>query len=127
MIRSCLLSRQEILEMANRQPRTKDGYIYFPRFGQLVQAEGKIRDTGFFYDRSYFKNKVVLDSEDILMWMSKRKLKIDETLKRLIDSRLADALDGLDTLKLKDVVSGKDYTLEELIDTTIYITKYKYA
>ena len=76
MIRSCLLTRQEILEMANRQPRTKDGYIYFPRFGSLVKAEGKIRDQGFYYDRSYFQNKIVLDSTDILLWMSKRKMKI---------------------------------------------------
>ena len=43
-----------------------------------------------------------------------------------IDLKLKDTLFGLEFLELKDKIAGKDYTLEELIDTTIYLIKYKY-
>lgn len=127
MIRSNLLTRQELVQMIKNAPQTRDGYYFFPRFTNLVLSPGKIKDNGFFYDRSLFKEKMCFHDEDLKIFLSKRSMKVDMQLNHFIDMKLKDALQGLEFLDLNDRVSGKDYTLGELIDTTIYITKYKYS
>lgn len=127
MIRSCLLSRDEIIELALNAPKTKDGLIFFPRFKDLVKAEGKVRDIGYSFDRSLFYNKMVLDHDDIGLFTTKRRTKFDDVFKRLLDARMEEVLSGLENVSLHSKVPGHDYTLEELIDTTYYMTKIKYA
>jgi len=127
MIRSNLFSRNELVEMIRKAPKTRDGYFFFPRFTNLVLAPGKIKDNGFFYDRSLFKEKMVFHEDDLKLFLSKRSIKMDMQLEHFLDAKLKDALKGLEFLDVNDKICGKDYTLGELIDTTIYITKYKYA
>lgn len=127
MIKSCLLSRNEIVSLALKAPKTKDGLIFFPRFKELVKAEGKVRDIGYAFDRSLFANKMVLDHEDLGLFTTKRRLKCDDMFKRLLDSKMEETLKGLEMMSLNAKVPGKDYTLEELIDTTYYMTKIKYC
>ena len=127
MIKSCLLSRDEIVDLALKAPRTRDGLIFFPRFKELVKAEGKIRDIGYAFDRSMFAEKMVLDNQDIGLFTTKRRVKFDDMFKRLLDGKMNDALNGLELMPLNAKVPGKDYTLEELIDTTYYMTKIKYC
>lgn len=127
MIRSNLFSRKELVELIKKSPQTKDGYYFFPRFKNLVMQQGKEKDTGFFYDRCLFKDKMCFHEDDLKVFLSKKKVKYDMQLEHFIDSKLQEALKGIEFLSLKDKLLDKDYTLEELIDTTIYITKYKYA
>lgn len=125
MIRSCLLSRKELIDLIKKSPKTKDGYYFFPRFKILVQAEGKIRDSGYYYDRYFFKDKICFDDTDIKLFTAKNKMKIDFELRRLIDNKINEVLEGVEFLDLHDKIPGNDYTLEELIDTCIYTTYYK--
>jgi len=127
MIRSNLLSRKELVELIKKSPQTKDGYYYFPRFKNLILQQGKEKDTGYFYDRCLFQNKMCFHEEDFKVFLSKRKMKIDFQLEHFIDTKLEEALKGIEFLALDDKLYGKDYTLGELIDTTIYLTKYKYT
>ena len=127
MIRSCLLSRKELIKMIKDAPKTQDGHYFFPRFKVLVLSPGFERDNGFFYDRSIFQDKICFDEDDIKLFITKKRLAADFELKRIIDNKLKDVLKGIEYLDLKDKVPGQDYTLQELIDTTIYITKYKYS
>lgn len=125
MIRSCLLSRKELVDLIKKSPRTKDGYYFFPRFKILMQTEGKIRDSGYYYDRYLFKDKICFDETDIKLFLSKKKIKVDFDLRKLVDDKVNQILEGLEYLELHDKIPGNDYTLEELIDSCIYITYYK--
>ena len=126
MISSNLFSRKELVDMIKKSQKTHDGYYYFPRFRNLVLQKGKIKDTGYFYDRSIFEDKMVFTNEELEIFLAKRKKKFDIQLMHFIDTKLKDALFGIEFMGLKDKIIDKDYTLEELIDTSIYIIKYKY-
>ena len=127
MIRSNLFSRKELIELIKKAPQTHDGYYYFPRFKNLIMQQGKVQDNGYFYDRCLFQRKVCFSEDDIKAFSSRKRMKYDTQLSSFIDSKLEDTLKGIEFLHIKDKLLDKDYTLEELIDTTIYITKYKYA
>lgn len=127
MLRSCLLSREEISTMILKAPMTHDGYIFFPRFRVLNQLTGKIPDMGYYYDRSLFNNKIVIDSLDLKLYLAKEEVKFDESLKTMIDNKLTEVLKGYDKLSLNDIIPNTSYTLEELIDTTIYVINFKYS
>ena len=127
MIRSCLMSRKELKDLIEKSPQTADGHYFFPRFNVLLMAPGKIKDTGFYYDRSLFKDKMCFDDEDIRMLTAKKKMKVDIEKKAYITSKLKEALEGVECLDLKDKLINQDFTLEELIDTCIYINKIKFS
>lgn len=127
MIRSCLLTRKEILEMLKSAPRTPDGYYFFPRFKVLIQLPGKETDSGYFYDRCLFKDKMVLDETDLLLFTAPTKLDFDYELKRIIDDKLLEVLKGYENLNLNDTIPGTTYTLAELIDTAVFIVRFKYS
>lgn len=127
MIRTNMFTRDELADLIRKQPKTKDGYYFFPRFRKLVLMPGKIRDVGYYYDRSIFKDKICFHETDIISFLSKKSNKMDIDLERFIDNKLLDVLEGLDNLNLCCKINSKGTTLEELIDTTIYITKYKYG
>ena len=127
MIRSNLFSRKELIDLIKKSPKTHDGYHYFPRFKNLVMQQGKEQDNGYFYDRCLFSRKMCFGDDDLKAFMSRKKIKYDIQLSSFIDSKLEDTLKGIEFLHIKDKLIDKDYTLEELIDTTIYITKYKYS
>lgn len=127
MIRSCLLSRKELKDLIEKAPKTKDGYYYFPRFYILLLAEGKIKDNGFYYERDFFKNKICFDDLDIKMFMSKKKIKVDIEAREFVDLKLKEAVKGVECLDLKDKLIGQEFTLEELIDTCIFVSKLKFS
>lgn len=127
MIRTNMFARDELVDLIKKAPKTKDGYYFFPRFKKLVLMPGKIRDSGYYYDRSIFENKICFHEEDLKSFLAKKSTKMDMDLERFIDNKLKDVLEGLDNLNLCCKINSKGTTLEELIDTTIYITKYKYG
>jgi hypothetical protein len=122
-----MFSRKELKDMITKSPQTKDGYFFFPRFRVLIELPGKISDSGYFYDRMLFKDKAVFDEYDLKLFMSKKKMNVDLEFNKLLNDKINDVIDGLEFLDLKDKVPNKDFSLEELIDTSIYITKYKYT
>lgn len=127
MIQSCLLSREELMKMILNSQKTKDGYYFFPRFKILSRIKGKKKDNEYYYDRELFFNKMCFNDEEIKLFMSKRKMKYDIELMKIIDNRLNDILAGIEYLDLVDKIPDKDFNLEELIDSCIYMIKYKYG
>lgn len=127
MIRSCLLSRTELKDLILKAPRTNDGYYFFPRFPVLLLADGKIKDGGYYYDRLTFKDKICFDEIDLKMLTARKKVQVDTELRHFVDTKLKEAIDGYTCLDLKDKIVNQEYTLEELIDSCIYLTKIKYA
>lgn len=125
MLRYCCFSREELVGMIKTAPRTKDGCFFFPRFKVLILLQGKQADEGYHYDRIWFVNKICFTDLDIQMFLAKRKLNLDLSILNIIEQKLNEVLKGMEFLNLSDRIPGEDYTLEELIDTTIYITKYK--
>lgn len=127
MIRSCLLSRKEIVDLIKKSPKTKDGNYFFPRFNILMQSPGQIKDQGYYYDRSFFNDKMCFNDNEIKAFLSKKKMGIDTDLMRFIDIKLKDTLKDIAFLELKDKIPNQEFTLEELIDSTIYLIKYRYS
>lgn len=127
MLRSCLMTRKELVEIIKKAPITKDKYYYFPRFRALVLLPGNIKDDGYYYDRSLFRDKMCFDETDLKMFTARKRAIVDADLRRFIDNKLKEVLKGIEFLQLKDQVPGTDYTLEELIDNTIYLVKHKYS
>lgn len=125
MIKRCLFSRKELIEIIKKSPITNDGYYFCPRFKIIINQEGKIDDGKYFYDRSYFKNYMCFNKEDLDFFTAKKKTKKDIELLMFIQNKLNEVLKGYEFLHLKDKIPNEDYTLEELIDTTIYVIKYK--
>lgn len=129
MIRSCLISRKELKDLIMASPQTRDGYYFCPRFKALVLQPGKERDSGFYYDRDVFKNKMCFSITSIKMLLARHEMDpklADVDQIRWIDQKLDETLKGIEFLSLSDKVPNMDYTLEELIDTCIYWSKIKY-
>lgn len=127
MIRSCLLSRQELVTLIKKSQKTHDNYYYFPRFKELALIQGGVRDTDYFYDRRIFCDKTCFSEPDIKAFLSTKSMKYDTELSRFIDNKLIDALNGYEYLQVNDKIPNRSYTLGELIDTSIYFIKYKYT
>lgn len=127
MIRSCLLSRNELVTLIKKAPKTHDKHYYFPRFIELVMIPGNIRDTDFYYDRSLFTNKICFSESDLRAFLSFKCIKYDVELNRFVDNKLKEVLKDYLTLDINTTIPNKAYSLNELIDTTIYYIKYKYS
>lgn len=127
MIRSCLLSRQELVTLIKKSPKTHDNHYFFPRFKELVLIPGEMRDNDYFYDRSVFCEKICFSESDIKAFLSTKSMKYDIELNRFINNKLTETLKGYENLHVKDKIPNKNYTLGELIDTSIYFIKYKYT
>lgn len=126
-MRSCLLSRKELTDLILNSPQTTDGIYFCPRFRVLVLMNGPIADKDYFYDRYLFKDKICFSSEDIKTFLSTTDLGIDTDLIKIMDDKIGTALNGLESIHLKDRVPKTTYTLEELIDTCVFLVKEKYA
>ncbi|MBP3916226.1 hypothetical protein [Clostridium sp.] len=126
MIRSSLFSRKEIVELIRKSPKTKDGFYFFPRFKIILLQDGTHRDNGFYYDRSYFKDYICFNEDIISVFLSKTRNR-DLDLFDAIQRKVNEVIKGYEFLNIKDHIPNEEYTLEELIDTTIYMINYKYS
>lgn len=130
MIRSTLMTRSELKDLILKSPQTTDGYYFCPRFKALVLQPGQVRDEGYYYDRDIFKNKICFSITSVKMFVAKSEMdphQADVDQIRWIDQKLEDVLKGIEFLNLDDKVPDTTYTLDELIDTCIYMAKIKYA
>lgn len=122
-----MLSRKELSDMILKAPQTEDGYYFFPRFKSLVMQDGPIDDGQYFFDRDVFKKKTCFSITDVKAFLSQNEIEYDTTLSSIMDSKLEEAIGDFGYLDLKDIVPKTEYTLEELIDTCVFIVKEKYA
>lgn len=122
-------TRNQIVNIIKKSPKTKDGYYYVYKFPVLNSMRGKIdgeRDTKYYYTREYFKNKICFNEDDINCYLTISKMDYDINKMKTIDDKLKDIIGELNGMKLDNKIEDKDYTLDELIDTSIYLLNNKY-
>ena len=127
MIRSCMLTRKELTDLVLKSPQTEDGIYFCPRIRDLILQDGPNNDGEYYYDRYLFKGKICWSITDIKIFLAKQEMEVDTDLITIMDQKMEDALEGLEMLHLRDKVPQTDYTLEELIDTCVFIVREKYA
>ena len=121
--------RKEIVELIKKSPKTCDGYYYFPKFSHYNLKVGNInneRDTKYYYKRELFKNKICFNEYDINCYLSTLEINYDVNKMEFIDEKIKDIIKDFTDLKLNDKVPSENYTLNELIDTSIFFYNNKY-
>ena len=120
--------RNNIANKIKNSPKTKDGYYIVKEFDDINFKKGDILDKEYIYQRDEFKNKFIFSESDIDLYLSKnRKKNQDEiNLMNALDRKLYEVVHEFIEQDLHNTVPGYPFTLNELIDTTIYIYNYKY-
>lgn len=122
-------SRKQLVEMILKSPKTTDGFYYMHNFPALNLMRGKIdgeRDSKFFFNREYFKNKLCFNQYDINCYLQTTNSNYDIKRMQMIDDKVKDIINEFLELNLNDKIDKCDYTLNELIDTSIYLLSNKY-
>ena len=127
MINRNFLSREDLINLIKKSPRTPDGFYYFPKFTQMAKIPGEIIDKNFYYSRDLFYNKKVFSNEDIQMFLSKEKSNYDLDLFIFIKNKINDIIGNCyEYCELKDKIPSMNYTLGELIDCALFVLMKKF-
>lgn len=121
--------RMHIVDAIKKSEQTSDGYYIMKNFPAMNNKTGTINDVNdsmYYYKRQYFKDKICFSNDDIKCYLAKKEMDYDIDKMVLLDKKIEDVTSGLLDFNLNDKIEGKDFTLDELIDTTIYIFNIKY-
>jgi hypothetical protein len=121
-------TRDQIVKYIKKSQKTCDGYYFAPRFDILNSKTGNLdgeNDKVYYFPREYFNNKICFSEDDIGAYLSKKKIDYDIEKMNKLDNAIYDVIKDIRYLNLEDEVDNKDFNLNELIDTTIYIYKVK--
>lgn len=129
MIGCYLLTREQIATVIRYSPVTNDGFFFcrhFPKLNSLV-SPSKQKETGYSFDRSYFKDKFCFSNAEIEIYLEKGKsfFNIGNMVRK--DDFLKNVVGDLISYSLNDKIKNKEYTLNELIDTTLFYYNVKYS
>ena len=122
-------SRNKIVKVIKKSPKTNDGYYFVRDFPNLNAEQGKVdngRDTSYFYYRNLFKDKFVFSDADIEAYLAKKNTNFDFEKMQKLDEKLVNVIDDYLQYDLNDDIKDKLYNLNELIDTTIFVFNSKY-
>ena len=122
-------SRENIAKMIMESEQTDDGHYIMKNFPAINNKKGTINDvidSSYYYNRENFKNKICFNEKDIECYLSKDKGKYDIDRMISLDEKIKNVTNGLLDFDLNDKIEDKEFTLSELIDTTIYIFNIKY-
>lgn len=122
-------SRNKIVKIIKKSPKTNDGYYFVRDFPNLNGEQGKLdhgRDIDYFYHRNLFKDKFVFSDADIEAYLAKKNINFDFEKMQKLDEKLVNVIDDYLQYDLNDDIKGELYNLNELIDTTIFIFNNKY-
>lgn len=120
-------TREEIVKVIRKSPSTEDGFQVCPKFRELNNTIGEKLDKKYIYDRDYFVNKICFNQADIEAYLEQRFNCYDIEIMQKRDNFLYDIIkDDIDRYKLDEKVEGQEFTLGELIDTSIYIFNAKH-
>lgn len=120
-------TREWIVEKIKRSQMTKDGYFFCPDFIKWNGAIGNKLETGYTYSRDCFDRKICFNQADIENYLERNRsyYNIDESIKK--DVYLYGILSELGNLSLYDQIDDYGNTLEDLIDTSIFIYNSKHS
>lgn len=121
-------SREDIVKIIKKSPVTQDGYYVCKNFRYLNNSKGDILDKKYKYSREYFENKICFNQADIEIYLETgpnnydiiRMKQLDDFLLNIINEDVEAHND------INEVIKGYQFTLNELIDTSIYLFNCKY-
>lgn len=122
-------SRNEIVELIKKSPKTCDGYYFFPNFFYYNFKQGNINnenDSKYYYKRDKFKDKICFNVYDINCYLSTSKINYDIIKMQFVDNQIKNIIKDFENLGLKDKIPNEDYTLNDLIDTSIFFYNKKF-
>lgn len=122
------MTREEIIKQVKKSQITTDGYYVCKKFIEMNKALGDKLDKKYKYSRDYFENKICFDQSDIEIYLETNKNDYDIDRMKQRDNYIyyiiKDDVDLYDNLN--DDIDGGNFTLNELIDTAIYLYNCKY-
>lgn len=123
MINGFKFSREEIVKMIEEKcEKTKDGIYWTPTISAYLSVRGLSEDKKYYYKREDFLDKVYFTSMDFQYFLSKKKLDTYTfNMMKEIDKKFI--CNNYDTfgLKIKKKVKPYDFTVEELLDTYVFM------
>ena len=123
MIDGFKYSREEIVKMIKEKcERTKEGVYWTPNISAYLATKGLCDDKDYYYEREGFLNKVYFTKIDFEYFLSnERKNNYYYDTMKEIDKKFIE--NNYDTfgLKLKNKVKPYDFTVEELLNSYIYM------
>ncbi len=122
-------SRNKLIELIKKSPKTCDGYYCCFKFPEYNLKKGDINgeyDKNYYYKRELFKNKICFNEYEINCYLAKNKIGLDENKMQFIDDNLKNIIQDFNNIKLEDIIPNESYNLGELIDTSIFFFNSKY-
>lgn len=126
MLGSYKYTREEIIIKIKSCPTTADGFFICKKFNEWNNARGDKVDKGYYFNRLEFSNKICFNIAEIEVYIEKENIgfNIDNMHKR--DDFLYGVIKEDLNKNLNDVIENQEFTLSELIDTTLYIYDVKF-
>ena len=113
-----LFSREELVSFIKKGEKTQDGHYWCPRVYLILEINGDIKDEKYIYERNMFKHKLYYTKQDIEIFLETEALldiDVDDLYRK--SYKFYETNKELTILSIKDKIPGKEFTLEELIDT----------
>ena len=122
------MTREEIVKRLQKSKVTTDGYYVCKEFRNMNKALGDKLDKKYKYSRDYFENKICFNQSDIELYLETdtKSNDIDRMKQRddYIYNIIKEEIELYDNINEK--LWGCQFTLNELIDTSIYFFNCKY-
>ena len=121
-------TREEIIHKIQNTNKTTDGYYFAKDFNQMNENKsGNILDKGYYFNRNEFKNKYIFSEKDIELYLSKDKEDLNQLIRmQSFDKKIYEVIYEFINFELNSQLPSYPFTLNELIDTTIYWFNCKY-
>lgn len=119
-------SREDIVKIIKKCPKTEDGYYFCKRFPKLNDAPGEKDDKGYTFDRCYFRNKFCFNNAELEIYTEKEPSYFNIDKMKTKDDFLYHIIKPEINRKLNKKVKDSHYTLGELIDSAIFYFDYKW-
>ena len=114
-------SREFIVNKIKKCQLTKDGHFYCPDFPKWNSAQGNYLEKNYTFTRDCFAKKLCFDTCDLENYLetSRSYFNISESIAK--DAYLYNILNEIGSMKLNEFIDSYGNTVEDLIDTSIYI------
>lgn len=114
-------TRQFIVEKIKKSQLTKDGFFYCPDFPKWNAAQGNYLERGYTFSRDCFSKKICFNTADIENYLETTRsyYNISESIAK--DAYLFNILQEFGNMNIREFIDSYGNTLEDLIDTSIYI------
>ena len=119
-------TREDIVSIIKKSPKTKHGYYICKKFIDLNKKIGEHKDAGYIYNREKYANKICFNETEIESYLEKKKTDFDiDWMKERDDFIHRVIFKDLD-LDINEKMPNEEFTLGELIDCTIFFFNSKH-